>query len=61
LLDAWTRERHHAGRLPEEALKSFLLKVAVLREDLGETMAAHHVHGDTVCEAVVLIGTLFIE
>jgi hypothetical protein len=38
-----------------------LLIVAVVREDLGETMAAHHVHGDTVCEAVVLIGTLFIE
>ena len=47
-------------REPQE-LKPFLLKVAIVCEDLGEGMPAHGVHGNTVSEAIVLIRTLFIQ
>jgi hypothetical protein len=33
----------------------------VVTEDLGEAMPSHHVHGDTVREAIVFVGSLFIE
>ena len=47
--------------LAEEELKPFLLKVAIVCEDLGEGMPAHGVHGNTVCETIVLIRALFIQ
>jgi hypothetical protein len=55
------RTVHGCGSLAEEELKAFLLKVAVVREDLGEAMSSHDVHGDTVRQAVVLIRALFIQ
>jgi hypothetical protein len=35
--------------LPKEQMKSFLLKVMVVGKNVGDALAPHHVHGDTVC------------
>ena len=52
---------YRSGPLAEDELKPFLLKVAIVCEDLGEGMPAHGVHGNTVSEAIVLIRALFIQ
>lgn len=56
-----TRAVYAWGSLAKEEPKPFLLKVAVVREDLGEGMPAHGVHGDAVGEAIVLIRAPFIQ
>jgi hypothetical protein len=42
-------------------VKTFLHEVAVVGEDVGETLAAHGLHGNTVGQAVFLIGPGCIE
>lgn len=35
--------------------------MTVVREDLGDIVLSHGIHGNTVSEAVLLIGALFVE
>jgi hypothetical protein len=47
--------------LAKDELKALLRKMAVVREDLDDIVLSHGVHGNTVSEAVLLIGALFVE
>jgi hypothetical protein len=51
---------HGYGLLAKEELKSFLLKMMVVTEGLSEGIPPHDVHGDTVCQAMVFVWSLFI-
>jgi hypothetical protein len=52
---------HGYGVLAKEELKSLLFEMMVVAEDLGEAMASHDVHGDTVRQAIVFVWSSFIE
>jgi hypothetical protein len=49
-----------AGRLQEKG-KTFLSKMIVVREYLGDAVLAHGFHRDAVGEAVLLVGAGFVK
>lgn len=50
-----------ASALREQDVKAFLREMVVIGEHLREPLALHYLHGDTVGQAIMLIGTRFIE
>ena len=45
-----------AGTLRKQDVKAFLREMAVIGEHLREPLTPHHLHGDTVGQAIMLIG-----
>ena len=41
--------------------KALLGKMAVVGEDVGEALAAHDLHGDAICQAILLIGARLVQ
>src|SRR5262249_47279286 len=55
---------HHTPSMPkslEQNVKPFLCEVVIVGEDIRKSMLAHGLHGNTVGQAVFLIGPGFIE
>ena len=54
-----SRNATHGPRLQsfEQDVESFLREMPVVREHIRETFAAYHLHGDTICQAIGLVGT----
>jgi hypothetical protein len=48
-------------RLPEEDVKAFLGAMAVIRENLCQTLVPHHPHRDAVRQAVFFIRASGVE
>ena len=61
------RERYYQARqgrrdaLRKQDMKSFLGKVTIVGQHVGEPFAAHHLHGGTIGEAIMLIRTGEVE
>src|SRR6185295_11996741 len=47
--------------LSEQDVKAFLREMVLVREHVRETLAAHHLHGDAVRQAIYLIGARSVQ
>jgi len=45
----------------KQDVKTFLCKMVIVGQDVREALAMHHLHGEAIREAIVLIETGFVE
>ncbi len=50
-----------ASGIPEQSAETFFVEMAVVRKNLGYTLAAHDDHRYTVCRAIALVGACPIQ